>query len=233
MKQGFTIFKRLFVLAFVTVFMSATVMHAENNISLGFSPFGFSNLKWYPSEDHNVFYKVDYNKSWNGNLAYEYMKNGVGFMMEFTYGQSKLDKLELVPWADEEHYKPGESLLKEKDFEKDLKQFGGALYLGFNFFTGHRFQVPIYIGGAYDWCQSEPYKTGFLSGAAKARLRLYIVNSLSIYAGATYKYGVCLDKKAESFIYQFNYYLPGDEPVDNRKSQRQEFSADAGLIFSF
>lgn len=236
MKQKLIFNNRLFALAFVAIFLIAifpSAIHAENNISLGYSPFGFTNLKWYPSEEHNVFYKVDYNKSWNANITYEYMKKGIGFMTEFTYGQAKLDKLDIVRWADDEHYEPGVSLFKEKDFDKGLKQFGGAMYLGLNFFTGHRFQIPLYVGGAYDRYLSEPYKIGFLSVAAKARLRLYIVNELSIYLGATYKYGVSLDKKAESFIYEFNYYLPGDDSVDHRKTQRQEFAADAGLIFSF
>ena len=115
--------KRFFmatILAAITTFAPST-SHAENNISLGISPFGFSKIEWYPAGEHNVYYKVDYNKSWNGNVTYEFMKNGFGFMTEFSYGQAKLDKLELIQWADIDHYEPGQSLLKEKDFDKDLK----------------------------------------------------------------------------------------------------------------
>lgn len=227
--------KRFFmaiILAAITTFAPST-SHAENNISLGISPFGFSKIEWYPAGEHNVYYKVDYNKSWNGNVTYEFMKNGFGFMTEFSYGQAKLDKLELIQWADIDHYEPGQSLLKEKDFDKDLKMYGGALYLGINFFSGHRLQLPIYLGGAYDYYKCKPYEIGFLSFAAKARLRFYLVNAFSIYVGGTYKLGTCLDQKGKSFLYQNEYYYGYDVESKSQKSKKDEFSADAGLIFTF
>lgn len=197
----------LLVAVIMSSFVSMTV-HAENNISLGFSPYGFTKMKWMPKELPGYYYNLNYNKSWNGNISYEYRKKSLSFLAEFSYGQAKLNKFESVLTLDYAEPKT------EAQFDKNLKTYGGALYLGLNFFSGSRLQFPLYVGVAYDQNKCEEYNLGFVSFASKVRMRFYIVNNASLYVGANYKFGVEPEAKADNI----NWH---------------HFTADAGVIFSF
>lgn len=83
-------------------------------------------------------------------------------------------------------------------FDLNTDCYGFYGFQGINLIPGaRRIQLPIYIGiGA---CYYKELKEGgfYIDFAARARLKIYLMNRLAIYGGAFYNFGVGVNKTTE------------------------------------
>lgn len=200
-------------------------VNATDNLSLGFIPYGSSTIKYY-NEDGE--YKLTYKKMLGGNIAYEYTSSNscLGFLAELSFAMAKLDSINLnknIYLYEEDDISDFEMrrILTNKDFNKNFKSFGGAIYLGCTIFPKQRFQLPIYVGAACDYVMADPVKNVAISAVGKVRMKFYPTYKVGIYAGASYKLGILTG---------------GDKPYYDGKTHGNKFNGfniDAGIIFSF
>jgi len=200
------------VVALLLVCMGAKAQTKSNNLYVGFAPLGsISESISYKDEK----YKYKYKSYWNVNLSYEKLFKGSSTMTELFYSKAKFNEYDLK----------GESQWFNPNQAEDIYTISFTQYYGTTINKNKRVQFPLYIGFAADYAKGGPLHNLLIGGAAKARVKFYITNSIGIYVGATGRLGWGSKKASDS--------------NSSRSSSKNSYSisskvwyVDAGITFS-
>ena len=171
--------KHLSLLLFLLMVFVGNHLYAQSGVSVGITPYGKVRIRDTES-------KMDL-------LSYHYSFTNPIYQLSYEKHMSYINDLLL---------EVGYSkvvLTDEMDFlelQTDCYSFYG--FQGFNLIPRTRVQLPIYIGiGACYY--KELKESGFyIDFAARARLKIYLINRVALYGGAFYNYGFGVNKTTES-----------------------------------
>ena len=171
----------IFVLLFVTMGLHAQVGHFGAG---GYYSF-VSTIKVESiignSYDTELLYANTYTPMYGGTVFFDVSESSVSSLFEASYLVGNLDSVQ-----------QGKQQLENWDPSSfnSLKTISLYYYQGINFLSGHRFQIPIYIGVGGNYNIASPIKGFVFNLAAKARIKLYITDRICLFGGGGWKGGL-------------------------------------------
>ena len=177
--------KFILVLAFI---LSCIIANAQINIGVGAYIGGNEKLTISKPDNKETIdlYKNTYTPTYGAELFYEVNVDNLSVMFDLSYATGKISSIEKNA---QYSYAPYEN----KTFP-DFKSYSLASYMGHTFFPNKRFQIPVYLGLGYDRITSGPSNRYMFFWGAKARLKLYITDTIGLYIGGNWKSGSVVAK---------------------------------------
>lgn len=179
-----------FLLLLTFIFVGSDLL-AQHSISVGMTPFGKLGIRSKGDKTDILTHRYSMSTPIY-QISFETRVSGaMDLLLEGCY--SKVDMRD-----------------ETGSFDLNTDCYGFYAFQGINFLPGARVQLPIYIGvGACYYKELE--KAGvYLDFAARARLKIYLLNRLAIYGGVFYNIGEGVNKTSE-----------------------RRYGVDSGILFNF
>ncbi|MCQ2145124.1 MAG: hypothetical protein MJY72_05235 [Bacteroidales bacterium] len=174
-------------LAIFAFALSCVIANAQaSNVGAGGTVYGIEKIKVEAEvsrKESTLLYVNQYVPTFGANVFYEKTFNGFSTMVEFSYATGKISNMEM---SEEYVYGPWE---EAEGLFPNYNSFNLGVYAGWTIFPKKRVQIPLYVGLGYDRVNSDPVKTNQGFVGAKARIKVYVTNSIGLYAAANWKYG--------------------------------------------
>lgn len=197
------------------IFNCTTAQTKTHNLGLGVSPYGMNNaVIRYKTGNESEKMKIDYNSYKAAQLFYEKQFKGSGVMMEFSYAQADLEKVDKNIL---DKYQPDLKL------DEKITTYSFHLYGIITINKQKRVQLPIYLGVGGDYIEGGPVSALYGVATGKARLKIYLTNKFGIYGGYSYDYGLTYRSLGSG---------SGTAPRVDRFISNQVQHVDAGITFS-
>ena len=165
----------------MTILIGVAANAQVKNVGLGGNFMGTSTITINGLEDHGALYVNTYRPILGGSIYYESVYWGMTHLLEASYMMGELESV-----------KQGEYYLEgwNPASFSPAKIFQIYHYSGHTFLSGHRLQIPVYLGIGLNYNMADPVKCFTYNLAAKARVKFYLTDKIGLYGGAGWKGGL-------------------------------------------